>query len=442
MKTLTKIALGAAMAVVVGASAMAQVTPLEDPNYGATPEERKTNWGTLTWLRDAATGRDWDSAANYTRMLLSAAPAAHLSLYQYGANAYKNRIPRATSPDQKKVLLDSLMLIYDMRAQYFGNHPSQGTPYILELKANDYAAFNGLDGVNVRRFYKDALDSAGDAVKPSLVVKYFQQMVNGYKSTELTAEALLEAYEQLSPLMANGTQEEQDTLTGLLASSGAADCGVLEELYTRQLAEKPGDLDLLKKAFSLMSMAQCDSDFYISVGEQLYKLEPTSNIAIMLAMLFEDRNEFSRAIPYLNEQIETETDPVNKADLYVRIAASELRQNRYSSAAQSARQAIALNPANGHARFLLANAYVGGQGACSDFNRSAVAWLAYDELVRAREALAGDTSGVLDQVNSLMASCRASFPLNEDIFMYGHQIGGSYSVSCGWISGTTTVRAR
>jgi tetratricopeptide (TPR) repeat protein len=431
------------MAVVVGASAMAQqVAPLEDPNYGATLEERKTNLGNLNWLGDAAKARDWDAVANYTRMLLSAAPAAHSSLYANGANAYKNKIQRATSVAEKKVLLDSLMLIYDMRAQYFGNHPTQGTPYILEQKASAYLSFNSLDGANVRKFYKDAVDAAGDGVKPLLVLTYFQQLVTGLKAVEITSEQLLEEYERLLPLMANGTQEEQDSFTGLLATSGAADCGVLEELYTKQLAEKPGDLDLLKKAFNLMSMAKCDSDFYISVGEQLYKLEPTSNIAIMLAELFENRKEFSRAIPYLNEQIETETDPVNKADLYVRIAASELGQNRYSGVAQSARQAIALNPANGHAHYLLANAYIGGQGACSDFNRSAVAWLAYDELVRAREALTGDTTGVLERVNNLMASCRASFPSNEDIFMYGHQIGGSYNVSCGWISGTTTVRAR
>jgi hypothetical protein len=140
--------------------------------------------------------------------------------------------------------------------------------------------------------------------------------------------------------------------------------------------------------------------------------------------------------------IEHENDPAEKANLYVRIAASELGQKRYSNAAQAARQAIALNPGNGYAHMFLANAYLGGQGACSDFNRSAVAWLAYDEFARAREALAGDTTGAIEQVNSQMAGCRANFPSNEDVFMYGYTAGASYSVSCGWISGTTTIRPR
>jgi tetratricopeptide (TPR) repeat protein len=445
MKTLTKLTLGAAIAVMTGFSAMAQqINPLENPNYGATPEERKTNWGILTWQSDAAKIQDWDTAAYYTGVLLKAAPAAHSSIYVNGANAYRNRIQRATSPEQKEMLIDSLMLIYDMRAKYFGDHPTQGTAYILETKASMYNALNQLDGANVRKFYKEAIDAAGDAVKPSLVIQYFQQMVNGFGATDITSEELIASYEELTPLVAKGTREEQDQLTSMLASSGAADCAVLEDLFTRQLAEKPGDLDILKKAFGLMTMAKCDSDFYISVGEQLYKLEPTSNIAIGLAVLFENRKQYDRAIPYLNEQLETETDLSAKADLYVRIAASEYGQNRFSATAQNARQAIALNPANGYAHMLLANSYIGGQSGCSDFTRSAVVWLAYDEYVRARDALTGDSSaaGVLELINGQIASCRANFPTNEDIFMYGHQVNGSYTVNCGWISGTTTVRAR
>jgi tetratricopeptide (TPR) repeat protein len=443
MKTFVKLALGAAVAVMTGFSAMAQTSsPVDDnPNYGATVEERRSNLANLNLLMDAAKARDWDSAANYARMLLANAPAAHVSLYQYGANAYKNRIMKATA-DQKKVLIDSLMMIYDMRAQYFGDRPVQGTPYILELKANDYAALNGLDGVNVRKYYKDAIDASGDAVKPGLVVSYFQQLVNGHRNKELTDDDLLAAYEQLTPLVDKGTQEERDSFTGLLATSGAANCDVLENTFTKRLAENPGDTGLLKQAFSLMSMAKCESDFYISVGEELYKAEPTSNVAILLAMMFEKRDQFDRAIPYLNEQIEAETDPSAKSDIYVRIAASEIGQKRYSAAAQAARQAIALNSANGPAHFLLANAYVSGRGNCSDLNSIAVVWLAYDEAVRAREALEGDTTGTIESVNALIASCRANFPTTEEVFMYTLQPGASYTVNCGWVSGSTTVKAR
>ncbi len=440
MKTLTKIALGAAIVVMGMATATAQ-NALEDPRYGATPEERKTNLGNLNWLGDAVAGRDWDLAASYVRQLMKDAPASNSAIYAHGATTYRNKIQRATSVAEKKALVDTLMMIYDTRAQHFSNHPTQGTVYILTLKARDYLNYQPLDGANVRKFYKEAVDAAGSGVDPDVALIYFQQMVNGYKAVEVSPEELLTAYEALNPLMAGAPVDKKDMLTGLLANSGAADCGVLEELYTRELAAKPGDAELLKKAFQLMSMAGCDSEFYISVAEQLYKVEPTSDIAIRLATMFEKRKEFERAVPYLNEQIETETDPTAKSDLYVRVATSELLQNRFSAAAQQARQAISLNPNNGFAHMILGNAYLGGQSGCSDFNRSAVAWLAYDELARAREALAGDTT-TLESVINTMASCRANFPTTEDIFMYGHTVGASYNVRCGWISGTTTVRAR
>jgi tetratricopeptide (TPR) repeat protein len=441
MKTLTKIVFGAALAVMTGFSAAAQ-NALEDPRYGATPEARKTNLGNLNWLGDEYNSKNWDMAAHYVSVLMNDAPAAHQNIYVWGAATYKNKIARATSVAEKKILLDSLMLIYDRRVQYFGDNPRQGTAYILERKAIDYAALSPMDGEGIRKVYKEALDAAGAAVKPGFVLGYFQQLVNGYKAVEVTPEELLGAYESLQPFMASGTQEEQDSYTGLLATSGAADCGVLEELYTKELAAKPGDAALLEKAFGLMSMAGCDSEFYISVGEQLYAAAPTSNIAIRLAMLFEKREQYDKALQYLSEMIESENDPAEKANLYVRVAASELGQKRYSNAAQAARQAIALNSENGYAHMFLANAYLGGQGGCSDFNRAAVSWLAYDEFARAREALAGDTTGALEQINQQMAACRANFPSNEDIFLYGHSIGASYSVSCGWISGGTTIRAR
>ncbi len=138
MKTFTKIALGVALVVMASVSASAQNAPLEDPRYGATPEERKTNLGNLNWLQDEVSAKNWDAAAGYVRSLMKSAPAAHSSIYLHGATVYRNKIQRATSVAEKNALIDTLMTIYDQRVQYFGNHPTQGTAYILGLKARDY----------------------------------------------------------------------------------------------------------------------------------------------------------------------------------------------------------------------------------------------------------------------------------------------------------------
>jgi tetratricopeptide (TPR) repeat protein len=216
---------------------------------------------------------------------------------------------------------------------------------------------------------------------------------------------------------------------------------VLEELYTKEFAAKPGDVDVLTKAYTLMSMAGCTSDFYISVGEQYYAVKPSTDVAIRLATLFENKQQYDKALQYLTPMIESETDPTAKSNLYVRVAASELGQKSNSAAAQAARQAIALDSNNGAAHMLLAEADIGGASGCSGFGAQTVFWLAYDELVRARDSFAGDAA-MQEAANSRMGSVRGNFPTTEDAFMYGVQNNSSYTVSCGWVSGTTTARTR
>ena len=440
MKTFTKIALAATLILVAGGTATAQQE--ENPLYGNTVAERQENAKALSFLRDEVNMKNWDYARGYVKQLMNGAPKASLAIYQYGVQVYRALTARATSVAEKNVMIDSIMLIYDRRVENFGNAVRSGNT-VKHMKAIDYLTLRPMDRANIRKFYKEAVDAEGANASPKLVLEYFQQLAIDFKGTEITPEEMLAAYEQLAPLMEKAPAEERDQFTALFATSGAADCGVLEELYTKQLAANPGDKDLLKKAYVLMSSAKCDGDFYVSVAEQLYALEPTSDLAVRLAMIFEKNLEFDRALPYINQMLETETDPIEKSNLYVRVAASEYGQKRYSGTAQAARQAIQLNPDNGVAHFFLASAYMGGASACGAFQSQTVMWLAYDELIRARDGAAGDAT-LLETINSSIAGCRARFPAREDAFMYidGYTEGKSYTVSCGWISGTTTIRTR
>jgi tetratricopeptide (TPR) repeat protein len=443
MKSILKFAVTVAFLLGAGAYGANAQSHLEDPRFGSTPEERTENLKKLNFLRDEMNNKNYAEAAIYLKQIMNSAPEASSNIYIWGATIYKNKAARAKSVAEKKTYVDSVMLIYDRRAQYYGDDPRRGRDYIKKMKARDYLSLSPFDRENVRKFYKEAVDEGGATAPADVVLEYFQQLVTDFKGNQLEAEVVLNEYERLAPLMTNATTEEKSSFDGLFATSGAASCENLETLYTKQLAEQPGNLDILKKAYNLMSGTNCTSDFYMSVAEQLYALEPSTNVAIRLALLFESKHEYINALKYLNEIIETETDPVAKADLYVRVAASEIGENRASAAAQSARKAIALNPDNGFAHFFLAESYINGASGCSGFNANAVFWLAYDELARARQAFAGDAEQIA-KVEQRMALCRSNFPSFEDGFMYveGYQDGKSYTVDCGWIKGTTTIRSR
>lgn len=435
MKRLILLAIAATMASAAGAQSY-----LENPKYGATPEERENNAKALSFLKDEVSMKNWDFARGYIKQLMNGAPTASVAIYQYGATVYKNMVLRAKSDSEKKVYIDSVMLIYDRRAQYFGTHPTQGKSYILGLKARDYANLNSMDREGVKKYYKEAVAASSNG---DIVLEYFQQLVNDFKGNLVMPEELLSEYQRLAQLMANAPKEDQESLTALFASSGAADCTVLENLFKKELTAKPGDKDLLAKAFGLMSAAGCDSDFYASVGEQNYAAQPSTNSALQLAAVFEKKEQFDKALKYLNEAVANENDPEQKGNLYLRIAASELGNKRPSSAAAAARQALAINQNNGMARMFLAESIVAGSAGCSGFNRQAVYWLAYDEFARAREAFAGDAA-MQEKMSQRMGSCRANFPTKEEGFMsiQGYADGKAYSVSCGWISGGTTIRSR
>lgn len=441
MKTIVKLTL-AVIAMFALEGVFAQ-NHLEDPRYGNTPEERTENLKLLNFLSDEMNSKNYKGAAVYVSELMNSAPTAP-NLYIWGATTYKNLAARAKSLAEKKNYVDSVMLIYDRRAEHQTvTDPNRSVPYILQMKARDYFSLNPMDRVNVRKFYKDAVDASGANPTPELVLEYFQQLVNDYKGVQIQADELLAEFERLNPMMENASSEQRDNFNGLFATSGAASCEVLEDLYSKLLAANPDDADLVMKAYNMMSMIDCQSDFYVKVAEKYYVQSPSTATAIRLASVFENRGEYTSALKYLNEMLPTENDPVAKANLYVRIAASELGAGRGSATAQAARQAIALNPDNGFAHMFLAEAYIAGVSGCSGFHAQTVFWLAYDEFARARQAFEGEASQVA-AVEARMANCRANFPTFEEGFMYvqGYENGKSYSVSCGWVSGTTTIRSR
>lgn len=435
---LRTIVLCAAVAAAVSVSAQSWK---EDPRYGNTPEEREENVKILNFFNDAWDAKNYDDANKYLAHLLEKAPKATQNLYVRGATLYKNKINRAKTEEEKKVYIDSLMLIYDMRMEYFGSHSSKGAPYIARAKAMDYAAVNPQDRDGIRKFYREAVAINGAALPTDVAVKYFNELVTDYGSDLIEAEVILNEYENLAPLFeAPGAEGDKETFDALFASSGAANCDNLEALFGPKLNADPKNADLVSKAYALMSKAGCSSDLYLLVAEKYYEQNPSSNVAINLASQFEARNDFSKALQYLNEALATETDPIEKSVLYVRVAASELGAKHASASAAAARQAITLNPDNGFAYYFLALAYADGTSACQGFAAQTVYWLVYDYLMDARRLMSNPAQ--IDNIDSMLSSYRKSFPSEEDCFFNGCTAGSSFNVKCGWISGTTTVKSR
>jgi uncharacterized protein YktA (UPF0223 family) len=436
----------AACATVMAVSSVSAQAYLEDPRYGNSPEERKENVMTLNSFNDYVTTKDYDNALKQLNILLVKAPKATVNLYIRGAMIYKNKIQRATSVDQKGAYVDSLMHLYELRCVNFPDYKSKdgrdmGAGYTSQIMATEYAKFKAADSEGVRKYYLNAMEMNNYDVPSSFALNFFNELVEDYKNDEIEADMILGEYAKIENIVKSAPQDEKESFEALFASSGAANCDNLEAMYKDKFAANPNDAELVAKAYGLMSRAGCTSDLYIAIAEKNYELAPSADIAIRLASIFENRKEYDRALKYLNASLATEENPEAKANLYVRVAASELGANRASGAGQAAREAIALNSENGYAYLMLAQAYVISASSCQGIAGQAIYWVVTDVLSKAR-ALFADDAAQIANIDSQIASYRAHFPSNEECFFNGLSEGQSYTVKCGWVNVNTVVRPR
>ena len=438
----------ACAAIAVGATAQDFSAP-QYAKWGDTPENRKENILTNSYLSEAVKNRQYDEAAGYFQKLIAEAPTGSVNIYVNGAKLYKTKINGAKDAATKRMFIDSLMLVYDLRMQHFPDYVSKGNDmgkaYVLDVKARDLAIYLPNERQLVRDTYRAAIEAGGNQTKPDLVKAYFAGLCDDYKNTdEVTADEVIAEYDRLSAYFAANPMavDEKSQFDAAFGFSGAASCENLEKLFSERLAAAPDDVAVLSQAVKLMSRAHCDSEFYFNTAEHYYEVEPSSETAMFLAQAFQDKKDFARATKYLNEALDTETDPAQREKLLVRMALVNLVSNNISATASAARQARDLNPEDGVPYFILAQCYASSAAACEGFAGQAAYWVAYDTMAQAVDLLEGDTD-YLPTAKQLLSSYRGRFPSSEELFFNEVAEGSSYTVKCGLASGIAArVRAR
>lgn len=423
-----------------------------DPRYakwGDTPEQRRENILNSTFLKESIDNRDYAAATGYLKALVEKCPTASENIYVNGIRLYKNKIARAKTVAEKKGYVDSLMWVYDLRNQYFGSHPKRGTVYILDRKARELLTYDQSDRAGIRKAFEEAIDAsiaATGKADPELMAIYFKNLCDDYTNTdEVSSDYVLSAYEKLAPLF-DGISPEQleskEQFETCFGMSGAASCENLESLFKDKLAADPDNLDILEQAVMLMTRANCESDFFLQTAEKYYALKPSADTALFLAQVFQNKKEFDKANTYLREAVAAESNPAERVKLLVRISVVELAAQRFSESVAAARDAIAIEPENGYAYFILAQGYALGNGACSGLAKDASYWVAYDTMTKAISLLGNEPETQKD-AQKFQATYRNYFPTAEECFFNEIKEGSSYTVSCGAAKGiSTTVRFR
>ena len=430
-------------------SAMAQVN-YDDARYavwGENAEQRKSNMLANQFLKESVDNKDYKAAAGYLKQLLDQAPKGAQGIYTNGIKLYKTLINTAKTEEQRNVYIDSLLYVYDVRLQAFANHSRYGKDYILDRKAREYLTYKPEDREGVRKIFTEAIaateEKTGKA-NQELVAIYFSNLCEDYKNNLVDATIVISEYDRFSPLFegAEGEAAElKNQFDTAFGASGAASCENLESLFSKKLAEKPEDVALLGQAVSLMSRAQCNSDFFFNTAEKFYSLKPSSETALFLAQGFQNRKEYDKAMKYLEEALTTETVAAEKEKLYVRIGMISLSTKNMQGAVKAANEIKAINPENGYAYFILGQCYAASAN-CSELKCQACYWAAYDMMNQAVPLLASEPE-VQKSAQTMMNHYRSAFPTKEECFFAELQAGSRYTIGHGFASGVnTTVRYR
>jgi tetratricopeptide (TPR) repeat protein len=369
-------------------------------------------------------------------------PGSSEKLYVDGATMYRSFIEKAPDGPAREGLIDTLMLIYDRRVEYFG-----GEGNILGRKGRDLLTYRGGDMEQVQKAHemlKRSLVLMGKESHESVPVLLISSGSSLKKEGIMDENRFIEEYVTVLGIldgMDAGSPQLERTRTAIneiIEKDGIQVCEALSSFYDPRIELNKSDKTFLGNAILHFKTAGCDrSETYSQALENLYMIEPGPEPAHDLAILFITRNDLGKASGYLEEAVKGETtDGETRAEWYYELAVVRLAMADPCNAIGAARNAIRLRNNYGKAHLLLGDAFIASLGNLGDdFQQRAAYWAAAD-----RYKMAGSVDpSVKEESDGKLVSCVDQYPSREDLFFHDIREGDSYLVG-GCINDTTTVR--
>ena len=389
-------------------------------------------------------------------------PSANKAIYTRGDELVEWKISQTQDEKEYHELRELLMTLHDKRIKYFGDDPKYPKAYILGLKGVDYC-----------NFYKEdpKKDAAYEWLKESImgmkeksqiqVLKQFADLSNArYKlDPEQYGAAYIADYQTVSMILAAQAadpanknaaraQENKDYVDQMFASSGAANCDKLDEIFGPIVNDNISNLDMLNKIMAMFRRVKCtESEIYFMAAAAAHKLEPTEESAAGCAKMCMKKGDYKDAVGYYEQAIELspEDDKEDRSEYLFNIAYIYFDKIKsYQLSRQYLRRSLELMANQGRCYILMGMLYAGsqpyGEGmapAKAAILNKTVFWAAVDKFQKAKMV----DPDVAEDANKLIASYSKYFPTKEEIFDLPElQDGASFTVG-GWIQENTTCRA-
>ncbi|TLX72423.1 hypothetical protein E9993_17980 [Labilibacter sediminis] len=387
--------------------------------------------------------------------MFSKCPDINVGIYSDGIKLYSHFYKKADNQARKAEVVDTIMMIYDQRIKYFGNHPKYPEGWVLGRKALDIVKYKRGDAKAMKEAYDTFLSSfnkLGDKSEDVVLFNWLKTSLSLYKHGDHSDQQFLNDFLTIStvletklitanPKVKDRILKVRNGCEELLVKSGTGNCKSIEPLLSDQFNSDSDNTENVKRIALLLEKLNCTkSALYSEVVEKNYELNPSHSSAYQLAQMFLKKKEFNKAEKYYLHAIESCLGDVVKSNYYYELAVLEYAQNKnYLKARKLAREAIALKGDWGKPYLLIGNLYAAESKAYGDddFDHSTVYWIALDNFSKAKRVDPQCT----EEANKQISLYSQYIPDQETGFFHGLKEGDSYTIGS-WINEQTKVRFR
>ena len=404
----------------------------------------------LSYYTEYYKQKNYDSALpNWREAYRLCPPTARYSLLSDGTTLLKKVLQQnSKNPIYKEALVDSIMKIYDERIQYWPKYATSS----LNNKALDMYNYFKDDPEKLYEGLTAAVNELGVKARANIYLFQMNTAVDLYKDGKLDPETVINIYEKavanVAQMPAKNDVEKRSNekvitdIETLFIASQVASCDNLIALFTPRYEADPKNVDLAKNIVKMLGITDgcTDNTLFLNAVTVMHENEPSNVSAYNLYKLYAGRGDVDNAIKYMTEAIEhTGSDDVTDAGYQYELAAFCYKNGQTSKAYAAAQAAAELDPAiKGKAYMLIGTIW--GSTVCTgnDIETRAKYWVAVDYMNKAKAA----DETLAEAANDLIRQYSAYYPQTAEAFMYDVTDGQSYTVSCGGMRATTTVRTQ
>jgi len=427
--------LGLSIIILSSVSGYTQCKDIVWPEDKATAEEAVAIYG------DAIKQKNYRGAVKSFQWMLANAPKWNTRLYIDGTDIYNNLATAEKDPVKKQVLVDSLMMLYDMRVTNCGDEVN-----VLNRKAIYAAAFNGQNKAKtaeVLALFDRVFEISGNNVLENNLLIYMQVIqLNDALLKNLTDDQVLQRYDKLSEVIdakikkaqAENKQADVDRLKktkaaidDILIKIVEVNCDLVKSNLEPKFRKTPTDIVLTKRIFQFMTTGGCIEDpLWLETAEIIHKESPDYGLAINMAKIYAKNGNMAKAEALANEATELASTPANKETSNIFVG-DLLSQKGSKSAAREA-----YRKAGKEGLEKIGDLYMGAGKDCSKGVSIAEDRLVY---LAAYDMYSKAGNG------QKMAQAKAQFPSVTELFELNWKEGETKSLSC-WVGETVVLRTR